>query len=195
MGWRLVADAVVLVHLAFVVFVVAGGLLALRWRRVALVHLPVVVYGVLIELIGFTCPLTPLEKWFRGRAGSEAYDGGFVEQYVVPVLYPGELTPTVEVALAASLVVSSAAVYGVVWQRARCSPGALHRASAQVSQDVASMPSTEARNAPSSATLSNPSARAVLPSPRRGVSKPDEWAPNSAPSTTARCDVTVPQQF
>lgn len=155
MGWRLVADAVVLVHGAFVLFVVAGCLLALRWRRAALVHLPAVVYGAMIELIGFTCPLTPLEKSLRRRAGSEGYDGGFVEHYVVPVLYPGELTQRIQVLLATMLVLSSAAVYGVVWQRARRSPGA---------------------------------------SPGRGVSTPDEWAPESAPSTTARCDVTVPRQ-
>ncbi len=114
MGWRLTADAVVLVHVAFVAFVVVGGLLVLRWRWVSRIHVPVVVYGVMISLIGFTCPLTPLEKWLRRRAGSVGYEGGFVEHYVVPVLYPGELTPRIEVGLAVSIVVVNVVGYAVV---------------------------------------------------------------------------------
>ena len=70
MAWRLLADVVVVVHAMFIAFVVAGGLLVLRWRWVAFVHIPVVAYGVVIELVGFTCPLTPLEKVLRRRAGS-----------------------------------------------------------------------------------------------------------------------------
>lgn len=117
MGWRLAADVVVVVHVAFIVFVVAGGLLALRWRRIPLVHLPVALYGVLIELVGFTCPLTPLEKSLRRRAGSAGYEGGFVEQYVIPVVYPGEFTTTVKVVLAVLIVIANVLVYGVVWWR------------------------------------------------------------------------------
>jgi hypothetical protein len=113
-GWRLGADVVVLLHAAFIVFVVAGGLLALRWRWVALVHLPVAVYGVVIELVGFTCPLTPLEKALRRRAGSSGYDGGFVEHYVIPVVYPGEFTPGVKVVVALLIVVANVVVYGLL---------------------------------------------------------------------------------
>ncbi|MDQ2669395.1 MAG: DUF2784 domain-containing protein, partial [Gemmatimonadota bacterium] len=91
MIWRVLADLVVGLHLAFVVFVVLGGLLVLRWPRLALVHLPVAVYGALIEWIGWVCPLTPLENMLRREAGGAGYEGGFVEHYIVPLLYPGQL--------------------------------------------------------------------------------------------------------
>lgn len=119
MTWRVAADAVVVVHLAFIVFVVGGGFLAWRWPRVAFVHLPLAVYGIVIELVGFTCPLTPLEKSLRRRAGSAGYDGGFVEHYVVPVIYPGEFTPGVKILLAASLTAVNLIAYGVLWRRRR----------------------------------------------------------------------------
>jgi hypothetical protein len=90
--WRVAADVVLGVHLALVAFVVFGGFLTWRWPRIALVQLPVALYGVTIEIVGFRCPLTPLEKWLRRRAGSAGYDGGFVEHYIVGVLYPGEFT-------------------------------------------------------------------------------------------------------
>ena len=118
MGWRLAADAVVLVHVTFIAFVGVGGLLALRWIRVALVQLVCVVYGVVIEIIGFTCPLTPFEKSLRRRAGSAGYEGGFVEHYVLPALYPGKLTQDVKIALVALIIVANAIVYGLVWRYA-----------------------------------------------------------------------------
>lgn len=121
MGWRLAADVVVAVHLAFVVFVAAGGLLALRWPRIVVLHLPVALYGVVIELVGFTCPLTPLEKVLRRRAGATGYDGGFVEHYIVPILYPGEFTTGVKIMLAALIVVSNVIIYSIVWRRQRTS--------------------------------------------------------------------------
>lgn len=119
MGWRLAADSVMVIHLAFVVFVVIGGFLAWRWRRVAWVHLPIALYGVVIEVVGFTCPLTPLEKSLRRRAGSGGYDGGFVEHYVVPVLYPGEFTATTKITLATLLAALTALAYTVFWTRQR----------------------------------------------------------------------------
>ena len=122
MGWRLLADVVVVVHALFIVFVVAGGLLALRWRWIAFVHLPVAVYGVVIELVGFTCPLTPLEKALRRRAGSAGYDGGFVEHYVIPLVYPGEFTSGVKIVLAVLIVAVNVVVYTIVWRRARSRP-------------------------------------------------------------------------
>lgn len=151
MGWRLAADAVMVLHAAFVVFVVAGGLLALRWRWVAIAHLPAALYGVMIEVIGFTCPLTPLEKALRRRAGSSGYDGGFVEHYVVPVLYPGEFTPGVEVTLAAGLVAVNAAVYTVFWRRGRRARLLTPRCSGATSCPPASSPEP-AWQAPSSTT-------------------------------------------
>ncbi|MDH3707740.1 MAG: DUF2784 domain-containing protein [Acidimicrobiia bacterium] len=116
MTWRLAADAVLVLHLSFVVFVVLGGVLTWRWPRLALVHLPVAVYGVVIQLVGFRCPLTPLEKALRRRAGDEGYDEGFVEHYIVPVLYPGEFTAGVKLVLALLVLGVNVAVYVVAWR-------------------------------------------------------------------------------
>jgi hypothetical protein len=109
--WRVAADVVLVVHLAFVAFVVFGGFLTWRWPRVALVQLPVALYGVTIEIVGFQCPLTPLEKWLRRQAGSAGYDGGFVEHYIVGVLYPGEFTGGVKILLACVVVLANAVAY------------------------------------------------------------------------------------
>ncbi|MEM9515711.1 MAG: DUF2784 domain-containing protein [Actinomycetota bacterium] len=117
MGWRVGADVVMVTHLSFVVFVVVGGALAVRWRRALWIHLATALYGVTILIVGFTCPLTPLEKALRARAGQAGYDGGFVEHYVVGVLYPGELTPIITVGLAAGLIAVNAAIYVVVIRR------------------------------------------------------------------------------
>src|SRR3989442_15612570 len=99
MLYRWLADAVVVLHAAFVAFVLLGGFLALRWRRIAWVHVPAAIWGVLIEYAGWICPLTPLENALRDRAGQAGYAGGFIEHYVLHVLYPGELTPAVRWAL------------------------------------------------------------------------------------------------
>lgn len=119
MPYRLLAEFVVLVHLGFVVFVVLGGLLALRWPRAAWLHIPAAVWGALIELTGWICPLTPLENWLRGRAGGHGYSGGFIENYVLPVLYPRELTRTTQLVLAALVVAVNVAVYALAWRRRR----------------------------------------------------------------------------
>ncbi|MGI9645232.1 MAG: DUF2784 domain-containing protein [Ilumatobacteraceae bacterium] len=119
MLWRLGADAVMVLHLAFVAFAVVGGFLAWRWRRLVWLHLPVALYGVAIEVIGFTCPLTPFEKALRRRAGSDGYDGGFVEHYVVPVLYPGEFTAGLKLGLAVALSALTVFAYAVLWARTR----------------------------------------------------------------------------
>jgi hypothetical protein len=87
--YRLLADLVVVVHLAFLVFVALGAILAWRWPRLVWVHVPVLMWAVAIVAIGFTCPLTPLEKLLRRRAGGETYDGGFVDHYLEGVVYPG----------------------------------------------------------------------------------------------------------
>ena len=92
MWYRVAADAVVVVHLLFIGFVVFGSFLTWRWPKVAWVHIPVAVYGVLVEFIGFTCPLTPLENYLRHRAGETGYHGGFIAHYLVRVIYPPGLT-------------------------------------------------------------------------------------------------------
>ncbi len=117
MSFRMLADLVVGLHFTFVVFVVAGGLLALRWRRVVWLHLPAAIWGALIEFGGWICPLTPLEKWLRERAGGAGYEGGFIEHYIIPVLYPGALTREIQLALGVAVVAVNFLVYAYVWQR------------------------------------------------------------------------------
>jgi hypothetical protein len=115
----LLADLVVGLHLAFVLFVILGGLLALRWPRVAWLHLPAVVWGALIEWRGWICPLTPLELALRRRAGDAGYQGGFLEHYLVPVLYPPGLTREIQLGLAVGVVILNAVVYTAVLRRRR----------------------------------------------------------------------------
>jgi hypothetical protein len=113
------ADGLLLLHALFVLFVVAGGALALRWPGVAWVHLPVAVWGALIELVGFTCPLTPLEQAWRRAAGEQAYEGGFIEHYVTATLYPSGLTRPVQIALGLVVLGVNGWVYWRVWRRRR----------------------------------------------------------------------------
>jgi hypothetical protein len=103
-----------MVHRILADLVVAGGLLALRWRWAPLVHLPAALWGVLIELSGGICPLTPLENALRRRAGASGYAEGFVEYYLLPLIYPGELTPGVQRALATLVVVTNVLAYALV---------------------------------------------------------------------------------
>lgn len=116
---RWAADGVVLLHFAFVLFVVFGGLLVLRRPRLAWVHLPVAVYGVAIEWIGWVCPLTPLENRLRRAAGEMGYEGGFVEHYLLPVLYPAGLTPTVQWVLGGLVLAVNGVIYCRVIARRR----------------------------------------------------------------------------
>ena len=105
------ADVVVVVHLAFIVFVGVGGLLA--WYRpwVLWLHVPSVLWGVAIVTVGFTCPLTPLEKTLRQKAGEEGYGGGFVDRYIEGVVYPESLTPLLRTLAAVAVVVGYAGLY------------------------------------------------------------------------------------
>ena len=113
-----VADLVLVTHLAFVLFVVLGGIAALHWRRVAMVHLPVAVYGALIEFVGFTCPLTPLENWLRRRGGEAGYTGGFIDHYVTATIYPHGLTRDIQIVLGVAVLAINVAVY-TTWVRHR----------------------------------------------------------------------------
>jgi hypothetical protein len=116
MLFRSLADLVVLAHLAFVAFAVLGGLAALKWPRVAWVHLPAVAWAALIEYAGWICPLTPLENALRSAGGQAGYAGGFVERYLVPVLYPADLTRAVQIGLGTAVLLLNALVY---WQVVR----------------------------------------------------------------------------
>lgn len=115
-GWAAAAaaDVVVALHAAFVVFVVLGGLAALRWPRTALLHVPAAAWGAAVEFAGWTCPLTPLEVALRHAAGEAGYAEGYLAQYLWPLLYPVGLTQEVQWLLGAAVVVVNIAVYGWV---------------------------------------------------------------------------------
>jgi hypothetical protein len=119
MLYRILADLVVVVHLAFVAFAVAGALLVLRWRWVAWLHVPAAVWAALIEFAGWICPLTPLENRLRLRGGGWAYSSGFVERYILPVLYPGELTRELQIVLGVIVLAVNFAAYAWVWRQWR----------------------------------------------------------------------------
>lgn len=119
MLYRVLADLVVLLHTGFVLFVVLGGLCALRWPRAVWVHLPVVLWGAGIEFLAGICPLTPLENHLRHLGGEAGYAGGFVEHYILPVLYPEGLTRGIQLAIGTFVVVFNLAVYAWVWRRWR----------------------------------------------------------------------------
>jgi Protein of Unknown function (DUF2784) len=117
MGYRLLADGLVLIHGAYIAFVVLGSLLAL-WRRwVVWLHLPAVAWGVLVEFFGWVCPLTPWEQALRVRAGQSGYAGGFIEHYLVPMMYPADLTRAVQVVLGALVLIANAVAYGILLPR------------------------------------------------------------------------------
>jgi hypothetical protein len=111
------ADLVVVAHLGFVAFALAGGLLALRWRRIVWLHLPAAVWAVLVEWMGWICPLTPLENARRRRAGATLYDGGFLDRYALPLLYPAELTRELQLALGLAALLVNVLVYTFVLRR------------------------------------------------------------------------------
>jgi len=109
---RILADVVVGLHFLFIVFVVAGGFLAWRWPRMAWVHLPMGLWGALIEFTGWICPLTPLENALRRAAGDAGYAGGFIEHYLIPVVYPAGLTRGTQLLLGVAVVVLNVIAYG-----------------------------------------------------------------------------------
>lgn len=113
--YPLLADLILIVHLAFVVFVLCGGLLVLKWRWIAWLHLPAAVWGAVVEFNGWICPLTPLENWLRGQGGEAGYEDDFTTRYLLPILYPGNLTRDIQLLLGTVVVVINAAVYGWLW--------------------------------------------------------------------------------
>ena len=115
----MLADFVVVIHSLFVLFVVFGGLLAFRWWRVSYLHLPAVAWGAFIELAGGICPLTPLENSLRIGAGHAGYQGGFVEHYILPVLYPAGLTRNVQLVLGTIVIAINLVVYSLIVARRR----------------------------------------------------------------------------
>lgn len=121
MIYRFLADAVLILHLLFIGFVVFGGLFALRSPWIALAHVPAACWGAFIELTGRLCPLTVLEVDFRQIAGDAGYSGSFIEHYLLPVIYPAGLTRDIQFWLAGIVIVANVAIYGVLVYRWRIS--------------------------------------------------------------------------
>ncbi|MGB6602779.1 MAG: DUF2784 domain-containing protein [Steroidobacteraceae bacterium] len=119
MGYAFLANALVVVHFAFTAFVVLGGFLTWRWRRVAFAHLPALGWGCWVEASHSVCPLTPLENHLRALGGVAGYSGGFIDHYLLRVLYPPGLTPDLQWLLAAVLLALNAVAYGGFWLRHR----------------------------------------------------------------------------
>jgi Protein of Unknown function (DUF2784) len=117
MIYRLAADGLLLLHLMFIAFVMAGGLMV-RWKPALVwIHAPAAIWGMLIELIGWTCPLTPLENDFRELSGEQGYEGGFIEHYLLPLIYPDWLTIKTQYVLGGLVLALNAAIYFWLWGR------------------------------------------------------------------------------
>lgn len=119
MLYRVLADTTLIVHFAYVLFVVLGGLLVLHWRWIAWLHLPAVLWGAFVELTGRICPLTPLELWLRDLGGERGYEGGFIEHYITSWIYPEGLTRELQIGLGIGAVAVNVVVYALVIMRAR----------------------------------------------------------------------------
>ncbi|WP_191487791.1 DUF2784 domain-containing protein [Pseudomonas sp. FEN] len=111
MFYRIAADGLVSFHLLFILFVLFGGLLVLRWRRLAWLHLPAASWGVAVEVLHLECPLTRWENLFRQAAGQGGYGEGFIEHYLIPLIYPAGLTPTIQLGLGALVLLLNLTVY------------------------------------------------------------------------------------
>lgn len=137
MRYLFAAHALVVFHFCFVLFVLGGGFLVLRRKRVALLHFPTAIWGMYVEWSGQLCPLTPLENWLREAGGGIPYEGGFVEHYIMPVLYPHELTRDFQMTLGTLIAVINLLLYFAAFTR----PGHLE----QQRQAIAYQPATSTK--------------------------------------------------
>jgi hypothetical protein len=112
--YALLADGIVVLHLLFILFVVSGGFLALKWLKIVYLHIPAVVWGVYIEFSGKICPLTPLENWFRLNSGQIGYEGDFIERYIIPVIYPVNLTRDMQITLGVTALLINLLAYSLL---------------------------------------------------------------------------------
>jgi Protein of Unknown function (DUF2784) len=117
MIYRALADFVLLLHMAFVLFAALGGFLAFKWRRVAWFHIPAALWASLIEFVGWECPLTPLENWLRRKGGEAGYQTGFIERYLLPLIYPAPVSRTLHVVLGLLVLCVNLAIYWRLWRR------------------------------------------------------------------------------
>lgn len=112
--YLLLADAVLLAHLLYILFALFGGLLLLHRVRLAWLHVPAMLWAVLVEWYGWICPLTPLENWLLMLGGAQEYQHGFIAQYLLPLLYPQQLTASIQLLLAGVVVLFNLVIYGLV---------------------------------------------------------------------------------
>ena len=119
MPYKFFADVVLLIHFTFILFVVFGGFTVLKWRRILYYHIPVALWGAAIEVGGWVCPLTTLEIELRVRAGSGFYTGGFIDHYLIPIVYPPGLTQHLQYYFAAGVIIINATAYYLVWKKSR----------------------------------------------------------------------------
>lgn len=117
MLYRVLADIIVLIHLAFIIFVIFGGFLVLRWRWLFWFHIPAAIWGALIEFVGWICPLTPLENQFRMKSGEVGYQNGFIEHYIIPLIYPDELTRSLQITLSIFVIIINIIIYSLIFSR------------------------------------------------------------------------------
>lgn len=117
MSYRLVADSILVLHLFFILFVLFGGLLSLHRRSWAWLHLPAMLWGLWVEWTGRVCPLTPLENHFRWLASEQGYNGGFIEHYLLPLIYPGQLQGPSRWLLGACVVAVNMVIYIMVYRK------------------------------------------------------------------------------
>jgi len=122
-AYRALADIVVVLHIAFVLFAAMGGILAFKWRRAAWFHIPAALWAALIELTGWECPLTPLENWLRRLGGEVGYQTGFIERYLLPALYPASFTRSLHISLGFLVLGVNLAIYVTIWRRQAPSRG------------------------------------------------------------------------
>lgn len=117
--YSVLADLVLVVHGAFILFVVLGAILVFRWPRLAFLHIPCAIWGSWIEFSGSICPLTPLENHLRRLAGERGFSGGFIEHYLVPLIYPPGLTPAMQIGIGVAVVAINLVAYVLIWRRYR----------------------------------------------------------------------------
>ncbi len=116
MLYKIIADFLIVIHLAFIVFVLLGGLLLLKYRWTAVLHIPAVVWAILLEFKGWYCPLTGWENEFRKAADLEGYSGGFIDHYLIPLIYPVGLTTDIQTVLGVLVILVNLLIYAFVFR-------------------------------------------------------------------------------
>ncbi len=114
---QLLADLTLITHLLFIIFVILGALLVIKWRWLIWIHLPCAIWGALLEINYWICPLTHLENYFRRQANEAGYTGGFIEHYLIPIIYPPGLTPGLQLAIGIFVILINFVIYGfITWK-------------------------------------------------------------------------------